>query len=91
MANIKIRRQHCLGKDECRRRVEHLVQGLQDELEGSWSWNGEALNFKRAGASGSIHISDDAVEFHVKLGMLLSPLKGAIERELLLHADREFG
>ena len=91
MTNIVIRRQHCLGKDECRRRVEHIAEGLQDQLNGSWSWNGEALHFKRAGASGSVHISDDAIEFHVKLGMLLSPLKGAIEKEILLQADRELG
>ena len=82
MANINIRRQHTLGRSIARQKVEEIAHSLQDKLNAKWSWNGDSLNFQRSGASGSVDVGDDFVEFNVKLGMLLTPMKGAIENAI---------
>ena len=82
MAVINIKRQHTLGCSEARRRVEEVANSLQSQLHAEWTWDGDTLNFKRSGASGSVAVGDDYVEFKIKLGMLLSPMKGSIEKAI---------
>ena len=89
MANIKIRRQHHLGRDVARQKVSEIAASLQDKLNAKWVWNGDSLRFQRSGASGSVDVGDDFVEFNVKLGMLLSPMKGAIENAIQQKVDKE--
>ncbi len=91
MANIKIRRQHNLGRDVARQRVDEIAASLQEKLKAKWSWNGDSLRFQRSGASGSVDVGDDYVEFNVKLGMLLTPMKGAIEDAIQQKVDKALG
>ncbi len=88
MANIKIRRQHKLGRDVARKKVDEIAASLQDKLKAKWSWSGDSLSFQRSGASGSVDVGDDYVEFNVKLGMLLTPMKGVIEDAIQQKVDK---
>ncbi|MEN8180334.1 MAG: polyhydroxyalkanoic acid system family protein [Pseudomonadota bacterium] len=88
MANIKIRRQHTLGRSGARKKVEEIAGSLQEKLNAKWSWHGDSLTFKRSGASGSVDVGDDYVEFNVKLGMLLTPMKGVIEDAIQQKVDK---
>jgi putative polyhydroxyalkanoate system protein len=91
MATIHIKRQHNLGRDVARARVEKVANELQDRLRAKWSWQGDSLRFERSGASGFVQVGDDFVEFKIKLGMLLSPLKGSIEQTIERHVDQALG
>jgi len=91
MAIIHIKRQHNLGRDVARQRVEEVANELQDRLSAKWSWHGDALRFERSGASGSVQVGDDFVEFKIKLGILLSPLKGTIEQTIEQHVNKALG
>ncbi|MEN8165984.1 MAG: polyhydroxyalkanoic acid system family protein [Pseudomonadota bacterium] len=91
MANINIKRQHSLGRTTARDRVQEIANSLQDKLKAKWSWDGDSLNFQRSGASGSVIVGDDFVEFKVKLGLLLSPMKGTIEDAIQQQLDRSLG
>ena len=91
MAKINIKRQHNLGREVARQRVEAVAKNLQDKLNAKWSWQGDSLCFERSGASGSVEVGDDFVEFHIKLGMLLSPLKGSIESTIRQQVDEALG
>lgn len=91
MANIKIRRQHGLGRDLARRKVEEIANSLQEKLNAKWSWSGDTLNFKRSGASGSVDVGDDYVEFNIQLGMLFTPMKGSVENAILKKLDQTLG
>ena len=82
MANIHIKRAHQLGLNEARARVDHIASSLQDKLEANWAWQGNRLSFNRSGASGTVDVEDNFIEFNVKLGLLLTPLKGKIESTL---------
>jgi putative polyhydroxyalkanoate system protein len=82
MANIHIKQQHDLTPDEARKRVEEIARDLQDKLSVDYRWDGDSLRFQRSGASGSIDVGDDFIELKVKLGMVLAPMKGKIEKSI---------
>ncbi len=91
MENINIKRQHSLGRTTARDRVQEIANSLQNKLKAKWTWDGDSLNFQRSGASGSVIVGDDFVEFKVKLGLLLSPMKGTIEAAIQQQLDRSLG
>ncbi len=87
MANIHIKRQHHLAHDEAKKRVEEVAEELKKKLDADYAWKGDTLQFKRSGASGSIKLSDEYIELDVKLGMLLTPMKGKIESAITEKLD----
>jgi putative polyhydroxyalkanoate system protein len=87
MAKIHIKRSHNLSRDEARVRVEEIAKELKDKIDADYAWNGDSLKFQRSGASGSIDVGDGVVELNVKLGMLLTPMKGKIEDTVRKHMD----
>lgn len=82
MATIKVKREHSLGADKAHDTVEKLAKKLKKDLDADYHWEGSTLKFSRSGASGKIDVSDDSVQVEVKLGMLLSPLKGSIQKTI---------
>lgn len=88
MANIRIKRKHNLGRDEVRKRIDKITGRLQDKLEATISWKGNTLNFKRSGVSGSLDVGENYLDCEIKLGMLLTPLKGKIESALNEEIDK---
>jgi len=82
MANIHIKRKHNLPPEVVRARVEEIAKDLKRKLDTDYVWEGESLRFKRSGASGSIDMGDGFVEMKIKLNMVLSPMKGKIERTI---------
>lgn len=89
MSVIKIERQHGLGRDAACERVEAIAQKLQRELDAEYHWEGDTLKFSRSGASGHIVVSESDLRVEIKLGMLLSALKGKITQSLNEHLDSE--
>jgi putative polyhydroxyalkanoate system protein len=87
MSNIHIKRRHRVPRDELRKRVERLAQDLKAKLNADYAWKGDSLRFKRSGASGSIDIAEDAIELNIKLGLMLSPMKGKIEESIKKNLD----
>jgi putative polyhydroxyalkanoate system protein len=90
-AMITIRRQHELGLAKARRVAESIAARLQKDYGGSYAWQGNDLQFGRTGVSGSVAVTKDHVQIHVQLGLLLRPLQGVIEREILEFCDAELG
>ncbi len=82
MASIHIKQQHDLTPDEVRRRVEDIARDLQKRLSVEYHWDRDSLKFQRPGASGSIDVGEDFIELKIKLGMMLAPMKGKIERSI---------
>lgn len=89
MATIRIRREHQLGQEAARQRLENLIQYLQDKLQAETRWQGDRLIFTRNGASGDVVIGDNFVEVNAKLGLLLSPMRGPIEQAIQRQLDEE--
>lgn len=79
MSNIHLKHHHRLTRDEARKRVEAIADDLKREYNMDYSWNGDTIVFRRTGASGTVCLTDGCVDLTIKLGMLLTPLKGKIE------------
>jgi putative polyhydroxyalkanoate system protein len=79
MANIHIKRKHNLTREEARKRVDEIAKALKKEFDADYTWQGDALQFKRSGATGFIKLDEESIELKIKLGMMLTPVKGKIE------------
>lgn len=88
MTTIKVNRHHKLGSERARETVDKLARKLEKDLDAQCRWEGSTLVFSRSGASGKIDVSDDEIDLEIKLGLLLRPLKGTIERTIEEEMDR---
>ena len=83
---MKIKRQHSLGAEEARRRVDQVAEELGGKLGLASEWEGDHLRVRGKGVSGRILVSDDSVEVHVHVGlammMLREPIRSAIESSI---------
>jgi len=52
-----------------------------------YAWDGDHVDFERPGVSGRMHVDKERISLDVRLGFLLTPLKGAIEREIHAQLD----
>ncbi|MDH5183192.1 MAG: polyhydroxyalkanoic acid system family protein [Gammaproteobacteria bacterium] len=87
MATIQIRRSHQLDQQHIREQVQNLADKLASDLGVTCQWQGDRLHFERSGAKGNIQIGEGYLEFEIKLGMLLSPLKGKVEKTVTEYLD----
>ncbi len=89
MAAIHIKREHNLSRQQAREKIEELALSLKGDFNVKHKWDGDdVLRFETRGASGVIALDDKNVDIKVKLGMLLTPMKGKIEQALLVKLDR---
>lgn len=90
MADIDIHLAHTLGlkggRDAADRMAEHL--GRRFGLKGDWE--GNVLSFTRPGVTGTLAISDKALDLSVSLGFLLKAMKSSIESAVLEELDELF-
>jgi putative polyhydroxyalkanoate system protein len=91
MASIHVERNHTLGIDSARERVETIARHLEQKLSIDHRWKGDTLHFSRAGATGSIDVRDDRIVLDVKLGLALGLMKGTIEETIHEELDRALG
>jgi putative polyhydroxyalkanoate system protein len=87
MATIHVTRNHNLDRKHIRKEVENLAEKLKDELSINYQWDKDRLVFERTGAKGFIQISKDDLEIEIKLNLVLTPLKGTIEKSITSYLD----
>jgi putative polyhydroxyalkanoate system protein len=87
MATINVKRHHQLDRKRLRKEVEHLAQKLSNDLSVDYQWEDDRLVFKRTGANGFIQIGKDELEIEIKLNLVLTPLKGTIEKNITEYLD----
>ena len=80
---MKIKREHSLGVEEARRRVDQIADELGGKLGLTAHWEGDDLRVRGKGVSGKILVSADSVEVHVHVGLAMmmfrEPIRSAIE------------
>ena len=64
-----------------------MAEKLSDELSIDYQWDNDRLVFKRVGANGYIDIRKDEIEIEIKLNLVLTPLKGTIEKSITNYLD----
>jgi putative polyhydroxyalkanoate system protein len=88
---IALHRHHRLGLASAKRLAETMARRLQADYGGSYTWQGNDLQFRRPGASGRVTVTKDSVQIRIDLGLLLSPLQSRIEREVRAFFDEHLG
>lgn len=91
MARISIGKRHHLSHKQAKGVAERLANDLEKRFDLSWNWEGDHVHFERPGVSGSMHVGKSEITLDVKLGLLLTPLKPAIEREIHAQLDKLTG
>jgi len=87
MANIRIKRTHQLGTEKAWAQVEAFARSLKEELQIDYEWDGNRLTFKRTGVSGTLEVGADSLDLDIELGLSLSLLAGAIEKDINKKLD----
>jgi putative polyhydroxyalkanoate system protein len=91
MAVIDIRRTHGSSMKDAKAAVERVAKAIAKQYGISHRWEGNVLNFSRAGVDGKISVAKQEVHIHAELGFLMGALKSVIEREIVRQLDDEFG
>lgn len=91
MSGIDIRHNHSLPMTKARKAVEEVAEKLAERFDIEYEWDGDTLNFNRAGVDGKIALTPKQLHVTAKLGFLLSALKGPIEHEIKRVLDERFG
>jgi putative polyhydroxyalkanoate system protein len=87
MATIRIDRPHHMSQREAKALAERLARDFEKRFELAWHWDGDDVHFRRPGMSGQMHVGDTDIVLEVRLGLLLTPLKPAIERQMNAQLD----
>jgi putative polyhydroxyalkanoate system protein len=87
MSKIHIVRRHTLSLDDARAEVERIAQRVESEFGADYAWDGDTLSFARSGISGHITVTEDALDLTVRVGLLLSAVKGQIEEQIAAKVD----
>lgn len=87
MATITIDRPHHRSQREAKAVAERLARELERRFELAWRWEGDDIHFRRPGISGSMHVGETNIALRAQLGLLLAPLKPAIERQMNAQLD----
>jgi putative polyhydroxyalkanoate system protein len=85
---MKIRKEHCLGKEEARKRVVNIAETLGTKYGLQTSWAGDDLKIYGSGVKGCIVVADESVAVEVKLGFALSMMESTIRTSLQEAMDK---
>ncbi len=88
MSKIEITRRHNLGIEAARTEVERIAQRARDDFGAHYAWDGDTLRFSRSGVQGKIAITGESLDLSIKLGLLLSAIKGQIEERIVAKIDQ---
>lgn len=91
MAKISIGKRHHLSHRKAKSVAERLANDLEQRFALAWNWDGDDVHFERPGVSGSMHVGKSEIRLDVRLGLLLTPLKPAIEKEIHAQLDKIAG
>lgn len=88
MASISIEKKHRLTHRKARAVAERIATDLKQRYALDYTWNGDQVEFERPGVTGTMRVGRDNIALDVRLGLLLTPLKRRIEREIHAQLDQ---
>lgn len=88
MPVISIARKHALSHKKAKDVADKIAKDLKKRFELDYAWDGDDVDFERPGVAGRMHVGRDSISLDVKLGLLLTPLKPVIEREIHSALDK---
>ena len=90
MPTISIKRRHKLDPKKAHAAAQKIAKDLHKRYGIICQWDGDKVAFDGVGVTGSMNVGKTQVSLDVQLSFLLSPVKGAIEREINSQLDALF-
>lgn len=88
----KIVKNHSLGKEEVKKRIEDILPDLANQHNLTYKWvNDYIATFEGSGAKGQFVITDNTIEGDITLGLLLKVLEGKIVSAISERLDTILG
>lgn len=88
---MRIRREHSLGLDEARSRIDSVAAALQQQFGISSEWQGDNLLVSGNGVTGQVAVDAQSIDMNIRLGFALQlmegPIRNAIENTLDQHIE----
>ncbi len=81
MADITIRQAHQLSAAKARAAAEKVADEMAIEFDMATDWEGDVLNFKRSGVSGTLTLLDREAQLDINLGFMLKAFAPKIEEQ----------
>jgi putative polyhydroxyalkanoate system protein len=91
MATIAIAKTHKLSHTHAKQAAQKIADDLHERFDLECTWNGDRIDFRRPGVSGTLHVGRSDVRLEAELGFLLSMLKAKIEEVVHRDFDKYFG
>jgi putative polyhydroxyalkanoate system protein len=88
MSTISIAKKHHYSHKKAKDVAEKIAKDLKRRFALDYAWEGDHVEFERPGVTGRMMVGKDRIALDVRLGFLLTPLKGAIEREIHAQLDK---
>jgi putative polyhydroxyalkanoate system protein len=83
MADISKSRNHNLGVDSVKQRVEKVAGDIAKKMGIKYAWNGNTCDLTGSGIkNGKITVSDASVSIEINLGLMAKMMKPVIEKEI---------
>ncbi len=91
MATISIGKKHHLSHKKAKGVAEKIAKDLNKRFDLDYAWAGDHVEFERPGLSGRMHVGKEEIRLDVRLGLLLSMMKPALEKEIHAQLDKLIG
>ncbi len=90
MADITIHQPHRLTPSKARAAAEKVADEMASEFDMAIDWQGDVLNFKRSGVSGTLTLLDSAAQLDITLGFMLKAFAPKIEEQVGRNMEKVF-
>lgn len=91
MADISITQKHKLSHKKAKAAAQKVANQLSEEYGVSAEWDGDVLNFKRSGVSGSLEVSAKQAQLDITLGFMFKAFSSTIEEHIHSNMKKVFG
>jgi len=85
---MKIERDHCLGTEEAKCRVDKIRQEVEAQYGLTTAWEGDNLRVSGSGVNGQIRVSEQQVVVDINLGFAMMMLEGPIKSHISGTMDK---
>lgn len=87
MSHIRITRAHSLGLEAAKAATDRVAADLQEEHRLRVHWEGDTLAVHGTGVKGSLAVTENRVDVHVKLGLAMRLFRSVLEKEINEELD----
>ena len=82
MSDITLVEHHALTMTQARAVAQQVAEQMQADYEIGYTWEGDVLNFKRSGVSGTLALTDGQARLDITLGFMLKGFRKKIEEQV---------